>query len=488
MATQLRVLLIEDSDSDAALNVRELERAGYKITHKLVLTGKEMEAALQTQPFDLIISDHSLPQFDSLQALAILKKSGLDIPFLVVSGTIGEEMAVQIMKAGAHDYVIKGNLSRLGGAVERELRDVEDRRKHKQAEEELIRLRQAVETASEVIFLTDREGIITYINPEFTKLYGYSVAEVVGKVTPRTLKSGTMKPEEYTGFWNALISGQVVKGEIVNRTKDGRLVTIDGSASPIFDVQHNTIGFLAIQRDISEARKMRDMLVAQDRLASMGQLAAGVAHELNNLLTGVIGFSDLLLQRNLPDDVKADLKIVNDEAKRAGNIVKNILAFSRKQSEGRAVVDINENIQRVIALRNHEQKVNNIGVITDFASELPRTMANSSQLQQVFLNIIANAEQAMSEAHGKGTLTITTKRVGDTVKACVADDGTGISPENMSQLFTPFFTTKEVGKGTGLGLSICRGIIMEHGGRIYAESEPGKGTAFIVELPVYKPG
>jgi len=226
--------------------------------------------------------------------------------------------------------------------------------------------------------------------------------------------------------------------------------------------------------------------MAQDRLASLGQLVSGIAHELNNPLTGVIGFSDMLLKRDLPDDVKEDLKVINDEAMRTARIVKNLLTFARKQPEGKTAVDIHENIRGVLNLRDHEQKVNNIRVITHFASDLPQVMGNSSQLQQVFFNIVINAEFFMLEAHQKGNLTITTERIGDFVRASFADDGPGISNENMKHLFIPFFTTKEVGKGTGLGLSICHGIITEHGGRIYAESEPGKGATFVVELPVSK--
>jgi signal transduction histidine kinase len=192
----------------------------------------------------------------------------------------------------------------------------------------------------------------------------------------------------------------------------------------------------------------------------------------------------MLLKRDLPEDVKDDLKIVNDEAQRTARIVKNLLIFARKQPEGKTAVDINENIRGVLNLRDHEQKVNNIRVITHFASDLPQVTGNSSQLQQVFFNIVINAEFFMLEAHQKGNLTITTERIGDFVQASFADDGPGISNENIKHLFIPFFTTKEVGKGTGLGLSICHGIITEHGGRIYAESEFGKGATFIVELPI----
>ena len=237
-------------------------------------------------------------------------------------------------------------------------------------------------------------------------------------------------------------------------------------------------------QDITENKNLQEQLIAQDRLVSIGQLVSGVAHELNNPLTSVVGFSDLLLQGELPNDIKADLKIINEEAKRTALIVRNLLSFTRQQPQEKRAIDINEPLQIVLQLRSNEQGINNIKVNTYFAPGLPQITGNSSQLQQVFFNLTVNAEQAMLEAHNKGTLTITTKQIGNVIQASFADDGPGISRENMARLFTPFFTTKGVGKGTGLGLSICHGIITEHGGRIYAESESGKGAKVIIELPI----
>ena len=239
-------------------------------------------------------------------------------------------------------------------------------------------------------------------------------------------------------------------------------------------------------RDITERKRMEGQLIITDRLASIGELSSGIAHELNNPLTSVIGFSELLLDRDVPDDVKEDLEVINREAKRTAEVVRNLLTFARKHEAKKEPVNINNIVERVLELRAYEQKVSNIEVNTRFASALPEITADGFQLQQVFLNIIINAEHFMTEAHGRGTLVITTERVGDIIRASFADDGPGIAKENLGHLFDPFFTTKEVGKGTGLGLSICHGIITEHGGRIYIESKLGKGATFIVELPISK--
>jgi PAS domain S-box-containing protein len=239
---------------------------------------------------------------------------------------------------------------------------------------------------------------------------------------------------------------------------------------------------LAIE-DISRRREMEQLIIT-DRLASVGELAAGIAHELNNPLTGVIGFAQMALDEDIPDDIKKDMQVVYNEAQRAAQVVRNLLTFAQKHAPEKQLMSINNIIDKVLELRAYEQKVNNIRVKTRFAPDPPGVRADYFQLQQVFLNIIINAEYFMIEAHNGGNLTITTERAGDIIKASFADDGPGIAEENLGHLFDPFFTTKEVGKGTGLGLSICHGIVVEHGGRIYVESELGEGATFIVELPI----
>ena len=240
-----------------------------------------------------------------------------------------------------------------------------------------------------------------------------------------------------------------------------------------------------LRNEITERKKMQEQLIISDRLASIGELVSGVAHELNNPMTGIIGFSDLLLAQDISDDIKQDLEIINKEAKRTAEIVKGLLTFARKQKTEKQPVNINEVIQAVLNLRAYEHKLNNIEVDTHFVPDLPEIIANSSQLQQVFLNLVVNAEQAMLEAHNKGILTITSEQVGDIVKVSFADDGPGITQENLGHLFDPFFTTKEKGKGTGLGLSISYGIITDHGGLINAENNDNGGATFAVQLPVY---
>ncbi|MDO8568234.1 MAG: PAS domain S-box protein, partial [Dehalococcoidales bacterium] len=365
-----------------------------------------------------------------------------------------------------------------------ELEDVTEQRR---AEENLLHSAKEWESTfdsvTDLVSIHSRDLRVIKANKAFANALHKTKDEVVGRYCYE-LFHDTDKPPAFCPHDKTLVHKTTT---IVEEFEPSLGIWVQIAIAPVIDEKGEVIATVHTTRDISERKRMQEQLIAQDRLASIGQLVSGVAHEINNPLTGVIGFSELLLNRkDLPEDVKADLKIVNDEAMRTVKIVKNLLTFARRQPEGKAPVDINEQIQRVLGLRNHEQKVNNINIVTHFASDLPKVMGNSSQLQQVFFNIVINAEFFMLEAHQKGNLTITTKRSHNLVLASFTDDGPGISEENMKSIFSPFFTTKEVGKGTGLGLSICYGIITEHGGKIYAENEPGKGAAFIVELPINK--
>jgi len=231
-------------------------------------------------------------------------------------------------------------------------------------------------------------------------------------------------------------------------------------------------------------RQMQEELNLSSRLATIGELASGIAHEINNPLTAIVGFSQMLMGRGMPDSVKEELGIINDNAQRVAKIVRNLLTFARQHKPGEEYVDINSLISGVLELRAYEMKVRNIKVTTRLTPDLPCTMADGGQLQQVLLNIILNAEQAMVKAHNKGKLLIKTERINNSIRISFTDDGPGIASEHMDKLFDPFFTTKSMGEGTGLGLSISYGIIKEHNGKVNVKSKLGKGATFIVKLPI----
>jgi PAS domain S-box-containing protein len=235
--------------------------------------------------------------------------------------------------------------------------------------------------------------------------------------------------------------------------------------------------------DVSRERAEKEKLYLTDRLATIGEMAVGLAHELNNPLTGILSLSQLLIDSDIPPDSKEDLKCINSEARRAANIVKNVLLFTRNNNYENGQASVNEVVRDVLRLREYEVKANNIEVITNLQENLPEVQIDRFQLQQVFLNIILNAEAAIKDANRSGMMTINTAKVDSYVEIAISDNGCGIKKNVLPRIFDPFFTTKEIGKGTGLGLSICYGIISKHNGKINVVSRVNQGTTFTIRMP-----
>lgn len=354
----------------------------------------------------------------------------------------------------------------------------------KQTEE---KYRLIAEYSADIIYkLNINEEKFNYVSPSVERLLEYTEKETL------TIKlKEILTPESYKKQRDEL-QEDIQNGKLSNTLqidvihKDGRIIPFEVHASLVLDDKQAPVEIVGVARDITERKKMEEQIIMQDRLASIGQLTSSLAHELNNPLTSIISFSHLLLGKKFAEETKQDLKIIYDEAQRIASTVKNLLTFTRKQSQEKRLMSVNECIQKVLEMRAYEQKVNNIQVNAQLDPDLPKIMGNSAQLQQVFFNIVINAEFFMLEANKKGALSIKTEKAGNSVRVFFTDNGPGISDENIRRIFLPFFTTKEVGKGTGLSLSICQGIITEHGGRILVESEPGNGAIFVIELPVNK--
>jgi len=242
----------------------------------------------------------------------------------------------------------------------------------------------------------------------------------------------------------------------------------------------------AIERKQAEERERRLQLQLNlsTRLASLGLMVEGIAHEINNPLSSVIGFAQMLTCEDIPENTKDDIKMINDNAQRVADIMNNLLTFARQQKLQRTYINVNDIIRATLQMRTHSLESNNIAVNTELDPALPSTMADATLLQQAFLNLIINAETEMKQVHGKGRLQIKTTLISDTIQISFTDDGPGITETNLIHLFDPFFSTRGVGQGAGLGLSVCYGIINEHNGQIYVQSQPGKGAVFTVELPV----
>ncbi|MEX0762833.1 MAG: ATP-binding protein [Dehalococcoidia bacterium] len=255
------------------------------------------------------------------------------------------------------------------------------------------------------------------------------------------------------------------------------------TAAPVSEPGTNARMLLLID-DVTASTEQRHRVVANSRLVSVGEMAAGVAHELNNPLTAVLGFSQLALRQDVDDVLRRDLEAIATEAERAGRIVDNLLSFARTPASPSDVFDTAASIQKILDLREYECRVNNIEVVTYFDPSAPKTRAAGHRMEQVFLNLLSNSIQAITDGPGRGTITVGLVAIDDRIRISFTDDGPGIPPEILGRVFDPFFTTKPVGKGTGLGLNICQGIVRDHGGDIRVESHPRRGTTFVVELPV----
>ncbi len=376
MGTPLRALLVEDVETDAALLVRELERGGFEVTHQRVDTPEAMSAALAAERWDVVLADYTLPRFNAPHALRVLQERDLDLPFIIVSGTVNEDIAVESLRAGAHDFMAKSKLGRLIPAIERELRDVALR---------------------------------------------------------------------------------------------------------------------------AEQRKLREQLLISERMASVGTVAAGVAHEINNPLACVLANLDLA-ERGLAEragslglmvefeEVREELRDAREAAERIRNMVRDLKLFSRIREEPTGPVDVTHVLESTLRIASNEIR-HRARLVTSYGNT-PPVQASESRLGQVFLNLVVNAAQAIGEGQVKDNeIRISTSVApNNRVLIEIADTGSGMPPEVLARLFTPFFTTKPVGVGTGLGLSICHRIVTGFGGTIDVSSEVGKGTTFRLWLPTAASG
>jgi len=364
-------------------------------------------------------------------------------------------------------------------------RDITER---KEAEEALGRseekYRTILEDMEDSYFEVDLAGNFTFANDSTCRSLGYPREETVG-MNYRDFTSEEDVGVVYQAFNQVYRTGQPARDiswTVVR--KDGTRGIVEASVFLLRDDEGEIIGFRGIGRDVSERRAVQQQLLMSSKLASIGELASGVAHELNNPLTGIMGYAQLLTaKQNVPEDVKVDLDRIYGESQRAAKIVQNLLSFARRRKPEKSYFDVNELVQRVLELRDYELRTSNIGVYIDLAADLPWTMADYHQIQQVLLNIIINSEQAVGEVKRRGKIRVTTGMKEGCIRISVADNGPGIPAEQVGKVFDPFFTTKEVGSGTGLGLSVCHGIVTQHGGNIYVEGQKGRGTTFTVELP-----
>ncbi|MCB1100147.1 MAG: response regulator [Verrucomicrobiae bacterium] len=621
MNKPLNILFVEDNPADTKMMLAQLRTDGFDPTWKRIETEADFLAEIRNSP-DIILSDYSMPQFSGLRAAELLRESGLEIPFILISGTVGEDVAVDAMKHGATDYLLKDRIVRLGSAVERALRETRAHSERKQAGTELrwktallqaqlhssldgilvvdsqgkkilqnqrmndlwkippeiavdsndavqiefvtqrtkdprqfvdkiahlyshpdeisrdeielidgtvldrysapvldqaginygriwsfrditerrkmqeshARLAMSVEQATECVIITDTSGAILYVNPAFEKSSGYTVAEALGK-NPSILKSDKHDAEFYRQMWSTIERGEVWRGHMVNRRKDGTLYEEEATISALRDAAGEVINYVAVKQDVTRERQLEAQFRQSQKMEGIGQLAGGVAHDFNNILAAIMMQAELTgMDENISQEVREGLLEIKGAADRAANLTRQLLLFSRKEVMQSRQLDLND---LVTSLAKMLQRIirEDVQLRLHLHSAPLLTVADAGMLDQLLMNLAVNARDAMPRG---GELIIETAEKaiiaghadldmdalpGRYVWLSVSDTGGGIPPEIQSRMFEPFFTTKEVGKGTGLGLATVFGIVKQHKGWIKVDSEVGVGTTFQVFLP-----
>ena len=354
-----------------------------------------------------------------------------------------------------------------------------ERAELRQVDAKLRLMGAAVEEANELIVIVSRDGHIRHANRAFCQAVGYELIDLLDQ--PRTsvvADESVAKLEEVKN----VMKGQAWNGTIVHQRRDGSTFQAACAIVPLTNDQGQVTHYVHMERDITEELRLRSQLIHSERLSAVGQLVSGVAHELYNPLQSILGFTELLIDAEQRPELRRDLEQVRSEAIRAGKIVRNLLAFVRRSSSERTIASVNDIVKTTISLRSYEFGSANIRLFESYGEGLPSVVVNPEEIQQVILNLILNAEQAMRSAHRGGTLTVTTKCVDTMVTIEIQDDGPGVPPALAGRVFEPFFSTKEVGEGTGLGLSIAMGIAEAHAGTLTLVPTV-QGACFRLALP-----
>jgi two-component system, cell cycle sensor histidine kinase and response regulator CckA len=505
MSKPLRLLQIEDSESDADMILRLLMHAGFEVFSHRVEDAVGLRHALEDPTWDVIIADYHLPGFDAPGVLRILQECGNDIPCIVVSGKMGEETAVEMMKSGAHDYLTKNNLTRLAPAVERELAEGAGRRESKRAQEELRGSEERLALAVEATQL----GAFDFY-PQTGKLiwskfarqhYGLSLeAEITYDTFLRALHPAD-RDRATQALKNALRyenGGDYAQEYRTLGIEDGQERWLSSRGRVFFDAESQAIRVVGVIQNITERKRLEQQLLQSQKLESVGRLAGSIAHDFNNLLTIINGYAHLVLAEMDPQNPLRDsMEELSKAAMQAAGLTRQLVSFSRRQVAEPKTIAVNEFV------KDYENMLRrllgeNIDLVLSLDPHAGTFRADPGQMGQVLMNLAVNAKDAMP-AGGKLTLETSSMVVdehfarthlyvspGHYVALAVTDTGTGMSAEVKSHLFEPFYTTKEQGKGTGLGLSTVYGIVVnQSNGSIWVSSEPGQGTCFKLFFPCF---
>jgi len=499
MKTPLHILHLEDDPRDATLIQSALKADGITCVTTCVQNRNDFVAALEGGGIDLVLSDFSLPAFDGLSAVEIVRRRWPVLPVILVSGSLGEERAIDSLKSGATDYVLKERLARLVPAVRRAMKEVKDNADNRRIKETLRKTEQRLgiifSDSPLGIALIDLEGHPVLTNAALQKILGYT-----GEELGRMSFTDFTHPDDYAKdfeLYRQLTRGVRQSYQIEKRFihKDGNLVSTRLSVSAAREAAAPISFAIAMVEDITERRHLETQFIEAQKMEVVGQLASGVAHDFNNILAVIIGYSDLLATGLAPENpLKKFAEEIRSASERAARLTQQLLVFSRKQTVQMVVLDLNVVVQDTdkILRRLIDEHIE-ITVIPE--KNLGHIKADSGYLGQVLMNLVINGRDAMPNG---GRITISTSNVtfdenqarmhknarpGKYVMLSVKDTGTGMTDEVKRHLFEAFFTTKPLGKGTGLGLTTCQVIVEQCLGHIGFSSEIGKGTTFRAYFP-----
>ena len=495
----LRVLLVGHQEEDFFL-IREILERNRRALPAELDHASSLEAAkamLQQGDYGLVLFEHETGDGAATKLLSEFLHLRGTIPFILLTEHADEKAVAEIIQAGAYDCVERSQLN--GANLVRTIRcalSLHSTQQQRQlAEDSLRKLSCAVEQSTDIIVITNSEGIIEYVNPAFEALSGYSRQEVIGQ-TPAILKSGQQPPALYRELWETIRSGDIYRSILVNRKKDGDLYYIDESISPIRDATGEITHFVSNGRDLTARLHLEAQLLQSQKMDAIGRLAGGVAHDFNNLLTIITSYSELALDSVAPGGLaQTRLQEILSAAHRAAELTRQLLAFSRQQPQALRVAELNPVIGGIVKTL-HRLIGEDIEMIFVPGAGLGRIRLDPVQIEQILMNLAANSRDAMLQG---GRLRIETSDVRldeeyvDRKKAIipvgryavltVTDTGTGIPSDHLSHVFEPFYTTKPSGKGTGLGLATVYGIVKQNHGFVWVYSEPGMGTTFKIYLP-----
>jgi PAS domain S-box-containing protein len=493
-----KILYIEDSEEYAELAVKILRRADPDYRIRLTDGLAEIKKLLKTEPFDVILTDFNLKGFDAREVLRLGAELAPGVPVIVLTGVLSDETAVELLKAGASDYILKDRIARLPAAISAAIADHEKELDLNAAirglGESEARYRELFEASSDLIFLVSLDGEITAVNPAFQAATGFTIRK-----TPALTAMQLPAEEEKKAFARALAQAaagrEAAEMEFIFISAKGRQLTVQGSFHP--KKQDGKVMYLqGIFRDITVHRSLEAQFRQAQKMEAVGRLAGGIAHDFNNMLCAIQGYATLSLKPLKDgDQMKTNLEEICKAVARAVALIKQLLVFSRKQPLQKLPCDLNAlltSIQPMMSRLIGE----NIKLKLDLDPELPHLLADASQLDQLLVNLVINARDAMPAG---GEIAVRTRLAavspedvrspdpdqagGKFILLSVKDSGLGMDKAVREHIFEPFFTTKERGKGTGLGLATVYGAVKQHNGWITVESEPGRGTEFSVYLP-----